>query len=144
MESITVTRPVTVKILMTDSYRKELLDQCERMAARLDVELKRLEFDLKRALAEAGPGQEHTIRHQFEMERRKRLEQRQKLTEQMQATREVADGTELVAGRVESMVDVRVGDDWRKLAMVEIIVQDGRVMAIREGTPGMSSPAEGE
>jgi len=144
MESITVTRPVTVKILMTDSYRKELLDQCERMVARLDVELQRLEFDLKRALAEAAPGQEHGIRHQFEMERRKRLEQKQKLAEQMQATREVADGTELVAGRVESMVEVRVGDDWRKLAMVEIIVQDGRVMAIREGTPGASSPAGAE
>lgn len=143
MESITVTRPVTVKILMTDSYRKELLDQCERMAARLDMELKRLEFDLKKALNEAGPGQEYAIRHQFETERRKRLDQRQKLTEQMQAARELANGTELVAGRVESMVEVRVGDDWRKLAMVEIIVADGRVAAIREGTPGVPSPAEG-
>ncbi|MDI6709204.1 MAG: YlqD family protein [Thermoanaerobacterales bacterium] len=144
MESITVTRPVTVKVLMTDSYRKELLDQCERMAARLDMELKRLDFDMKRALAEAGPGQEYTVRHQYDAERRKRLDSKQKLAEQMQAAREVADGTELVAGRVESMVEVRVGDDWRKLAMVEILVENGRVVAIREGSPGMPSPAEEE
>lgn len=140
MDSITITRPVTVKVVMTEAYRTQLLAQCERTKAGLDAELQRLEFELKKALAETRPGQEQTIRHQFEMERHKRFESKRKLTEQMQAAREITGGTELVAGRIESMVDVHVGDDWGKLAMVEVLVKDGKVIAITEGTPGVGEP----
>ncbi|MEW6725701.1 YlqD family protein [Desulforudis sp. 1088] len=140
MDSIVITRPVTVKVILTEEYRNDLLKQCDITIRKNDIEIQRLEFQLKKALAEAEPAQAAQIRHQFDLEKKKRIESKQKIAEQVQALKDLPLGTELIQGRVESMVEVRVGDDWRKLAMVEVVVKDGKVVEIREGQWGESPP----
>jgi 2-keto-4-pentenoate hydratase/2-oxohepta-3-ene-1,7-dioic acid hydratase in catechol pathway len=42
-------------------------------------------------------------------------------------------GTEIVRGTVQGTVEVRPGDDWLRLLSAEIVLEDGRVVEIREG-----------
>lgn len=122
-KSIVVTRPVVVKIRVTERYKTALLQQIEYSVRRLDLELQRLERP-------EGPLPAD--------ERRKRLEARQKLVEQAQSVRRLQPGDEVLHGRVESLVRLGVGDDWQSLMGVEVLLEDGRVVDIRTpaGGPG--------
>lgn len=123
-KSIIVTRPVVVKIRVTERYKTALLQQIEYSVRRLDLELQRLERPEGPLLAAD--------------ERRKRLEARQKLVEQAQGVRRLQPGDEVLHGRVESLVRLGVGDDWQSVMGIEVLLEDGRVVDIRTpaGGPG--------
>lgn len=120
-KSIIVTRPVAVKIRVTERYKTALLHQIEYSVRRLDLELERLER------LQTPPSEE---------ERRKRLEARQKLVEQAQGVRRLQPGDEVWHGRVESLVRLAVGDDWQSVMEVEVLLEDGRVVDIRTSAGG--------
>ncbi|MDD4170345.1 MAG: YlqD family protein [Desulfotomaculaceae bacterium] len=40
-------------------------------------------------------------------------------------------GVEVVYGKMESPVEIKVGDDWRRVLGVEIVLQDGIITDIR-------------
>lgn len=122
-KSIIVTRPVVVRIRVTERYKTALLQQIEYSVRRLDLELQRLERPGAPQLAD---------------ERQKRIEARQKLVEQAQGVRRLQPGDEVLHGRVESLVRLAVGDDWQSVMGVEVLLEDGRVVEIRApaGGPG--------
>ncbi|MEW6457949.1 MAG: YlqD family protein [Bacillota bacterium] len=122
-KSIIITRPVVVKIRVTERYKTALLQQIEYSVRRLDLELQRLERPGASQLAD---------------ERQKRLEVRQKLVEQAQGVRRLQPGDEVLHGRVESLVRLAVGDDWQSVMGLEVLLEDGRVVDIRTpaGGPG--------
>jgi len=120
-KSIIITRPVVVKIRVTERYKTALLQQIEYSVRRLDLELQRLERPGAPQLAD---------------ERQKRLEARQKLVEQAQGVRRLQPGDEVLHGRVESLVRLAVGDDWQSVMGVEVLLEDGRVVDIRTPAGG--------
>lgn len=128
--SLTVRRPVTVKVRVTEAFQKAMGAQLQDTVRRIDGELTQLEAQLKKA---AGDGAERTLSQQLGAERQKRLERRAKLLEDMKELARLAPGAEIVQGTVEGPVEVRVGDDWNRLFSAEIVVEDGKVVEIREG-----------
>ncbi|RJX17863.1 MAG: hypothetical protein C4575_12185 [Desulforudis sp.] len=137
MDRIIITRPVVVKIRVTEGYKKAYAAQADYSVRLLNSDLKRLEAE-ERKIGE-GPGTDPKSLEQLRLERHKRLEAREKLVEQAQKLLGLAPGTEIVHGRVESIVEARVGDMWRQVMEVEIVLEDGQIAEIRQGTPGDGS-----
>lgn len=135
MDKVTITRPVVVKVRVTDEYKKALAAEIQDAIKRLDVQLQHLEFQARRIVAELekkNPQDVPVARQQMEQERSRRLEARQKLVEKLKDVARLTPGEEVIHGQVESIVEVKVGDDWRQVMGVEIVLQDSLVMEIRQ------------
>lgn len=135
MESLKITRPVLVKVRVTEEYKKALATEVQETIGRLDLRLQHLDFQSRRLLTELekqNPKEVPVARQRFEAERQKTLEARQKLVEKLKEVGKLVPGEEVIHGQVESIVELRVGDDWGRIMSVEIILENDRVIAIRE------------
>lgn len=128
--SLTIRRPVTVKVRVTEAFQKAMGAQLQDTVRRLDAELAQIDAQLKKS---GGDGADRALVQQLGAERQKRLERRAKVLEDMKELARLSPGAEIVQGTVEGPVEVRVGDDWNRLFSVEIVVEDGKVVEIREG-----------
>lgn len=135
MESITVTRPVIVKVRVTDGYKKAVAAEVQEALARLDARLAQLDFQYNKIveMEKNNSRQASGGLQQIEAERQKVAETRRQLTARLKEVGRLAEGQEVVHGRVESLVDIKVGDIWERLMSVEVVVQDGQVVEIRQG-----------
>lgn len=139
MESLTLIRPVLVKVKVTDNYKKAAAAELQEAVRRIELELQHLDFQEKRLISELekkNPQGIPAARQHLEQERRRRAESRQKLIGQLKEVGQLALGSEVIYGKMESPVELKVGDDWRKVLGVEIVLQDGIVAAIRQGGGG--------
>ncbi len=134
MDLITITRPVTVKVRVTDAYKKAAAAELQDTLARLDARLAQLNFQYKKVeeSEKKAPRQETGGLGQIEAERRKIAEARTRINERLKEIGRLAEGQEVLHGRVESLVNVKIGDHWEGLMSVEVVVQDGLVVEIRQ------------
>lgn len=145
MESLTITRPVLVKVRVTEGYKKALSAEVQEAVDRLEKKLLHMDFHFRRVLADLeknSPREVPEVRRQFEAERRKTLEAKQKLLEKLKEIGAFVPGEEVVHGQVESIFELKVGDDWGRVMGVEVVLEDGRVAAIREGRSTASAGEE--
>ena len=127
MERITVTRPVAVLVRVTAGYRQTLLRELQVALQGLERE----EVRLAQARRSKGTEDEETAA------RLKRLaETRAGLLARSRELAELADGRLVLQGRLESLVEIRVGDRWQDIAGVEVVLEDGRVVEIRAAGGG--------
>jgi len=135
MSKITITRPVIVKIRVTENYKRAAAAGLQASVARLDAGLRQLEGQAARlrSLEKQNPAGVEAAGQKLDAERRACLQKRQELLEELKNLGRLAPGDEVVHARVESIVDVQVGDDWRKLMGAEIVLEDGIVVEIRTG-----------
>lgn len=134
---LTITRPVLVKNRVTNLYKKTVALELQQAAAKLEMELQQLEFQSRKLveIAKKNPSGAEIHRGQLEQEKQKRLDTRQKLLDKIKEIAKLANGSEVLQGKVESIVEVNVGDDWNHLMNVEIIIEDGKVAEIRTHKP---------
>ncbi|OAT79516.1 YlqD family protein [Desulfotomaculum copahuensis] len=137
MSRLTITRPVVVKIRVTDNYKKAVAAELQEAVTRLDAQLKQLEWQSRRIDAASGKpdAAAAAVRQQLESGRAACLSKRQELLEKLKSVGRLAPGEEVLHGRVESIVELQVGDDWRRVMGAEIVVEDGVVVEIRTGGP---------
>ncbi len=137
---LTITRPVVVKVRITDSYKKNLALELQQGVAKMELELQQLELQNRRLqeLAQKNPNSVEKALVQIEQEKQKRLDTRVKLLDKIKEVANLANGNEVLHGQVESLVEVQLGDDWQKLMNAEIIVEDGKIVEIRTLQPGGS------
>lgn len=136
MESITITRPVIIKIKATAAYKKKVAAELQEAVARMDMQLQHLDFQSRRLLAELekrNPQGINAARQHLDKERAVKLETRQKLLDRLKETAKMVEGDEVIHGQSESVAEIKVGDDWLKFMSVEVVVQDGLVIEIRQG-----------
>lgn len=136
MESITITRPVIIKVKVTADYKKKLAAELQEAVARLDMQLQHLDFQSRRLLAELekrNPQGINAARQHLDKERAVKLETRQKLMDRLKETAKMAEGDEVIHGQAESIAEIKMGDDWLKFMSVEVVVLDGLVIEIRQG-----------
>lgn len=136
MEGITITRPVIIKIKVTDEYKKNVASEIQEAISRVDMQIQHMEFQTRRLLAELekqNPQGITAAKQHLEKERSAKLETRQKLMDKLKQTARMNVGEEIVHGQVESIVELNVGDDWLSLLNVEVVIEDGRVVEIRKG-----------
>lgn len=136
MESLTLIRPVLVKVKVTENYKKTAAAEIQDAVRRIEIELQHLDFQEKRLVAELekkNPLGIPAARQHLEQERQRRSESRQQLIARLKEIGQLAPGSEVLYGKMESPVELRVGDHWGKALGVEIVLEDGVVVTIRKG-----------
>lgn len=134
---LTITRPVLVKVRVTDQYKKQLAMELQQTVARLELELQQLEFQSKKILevAKKNPAGAEVAVTQIDQEKQKRLDTRCQLLGRIKELGKLVNGSEMLQGKVESFVQVQVGDDWNQIMNAEIVLEDGKVVEIRAFKP---------
>ena len=107
-----ILRAVTVKSRVTPNLRSQLVSEVQRAVREIDLEIVRA----------AGEGEHSQL-----------VAKKDDLVRELKEIAELKDGTEVVRGQVQGCWDLRVGDVWPEVLSSEIVVEDGRVVAVREG-----------
>jgi septal ring factor EnvC (AmiA/AmiB activator) len=133
--SIQVLRPVTIKAKVTEGLKARLAQEIQDAIRLLDQEMEQIESQVKRAqlTATVNPQQLVQLRQIVEAEKAKRAERKAELQEEIQAIQSLPLGSEIVQGTAQSIATIDVGSDFDALRAVEIVVEDGKVVAIRRG-----------
>jgi YlqD protein len=143
MPTITVQRPVVIKTIVTESFKRlyvaDLEDAIKRVDAvvqQIDVQARR--FDLERQVSP----QSRAVRQQLEIERARQDAAHAELTARLREAQELKLNEEFTQGTIEGIAELAVGDNlFDKISRAEIVVKDGIVMEIREGAPAASPSA---
>lgn len=141
MASITVQRPVVIKTIVTDSFKRlyiaDLEDAIKRVEAivqQIDVQIRR--FDLERQVTP----QTRAVRQQLELERARQEATSAELAARLREAQQLALNEEFTQGTLEGTVEVSVGDNlFDRISRTEVIVKDGIIMEIREASGTSSS-----
>jgi len=133
--SLQILRPVTIKAKVTEGLKARLTAELQEANQQLDDEMQQLESQVKRAqlTAAISPQQQMQLRQLMEQERAVRAEKKAKIQEELAAVQALPLGTEIVQGTAQATATVAVGDDFDALMATEIVVEDGKVIAIRKG-----------
>ena len=135
MSTITLKCPVTVKSKVTDILKDQLIAEIKEAMAKIDMELQQIEFHAKRLMTEQVRSDVQgltALRQQIDGEKQKRIELKSHMQEKLKETSQLEIGAEIVQGTMEQMVTVSEGDDLQKLMGREILLEDGKILAIRE------------
>jgi len=134
VDNLVINRKITIKALVTEGFKKQLTFELQEGMNKLDAELKFIEQRAKKIITEltlkASP-QVASIKEQLEYERQKREEARKTMVEQMKAVEALENGKEVIQEQIEGPVEVKVGDNWVDLLSREIVLEDGKIVAIR-------------
>ncbi|MGI6587663.1 MAG: YlqD family protein [Peptococcia bacterium] len=134
MEKLIINRKITVKVRVTDLFKKQVIQELQEGIKKLDAELKFLDQRAKKMITEltlkASP-QVAAVREQLEYEKRKREETRTAMAEQIKIVGTLEQGQEVVQGEIEGPLEVKVGDNWQEIMQREIVLEDGQIIAIR-------------
>lgn len=136
MEAITITRPVLIKVRVTENYRKARAAALQGAVQRIDNQLQQLELQGKRIISQLEKQNPQAVlqtRQKIEEEKHGLLGTRQKLVEGLKEAGRWSVGEEVLDGRVESLVEIKVGDQWSAVMGVEVVLEDGLVVEIRSG-----------
>jgi hypothetical protein len=102
---------VTVKSRVTPNLRSQLAAETQKAMRELDRE----------------------VEHAGEKERSEMMARREDLVRQLKDVAKLENGQEVLRGQVQGFYELKVGDIWPEALSCEIVVEDGRVVAIREG-----------
>lgn len=134
MEQITLKIPVTIKAKVTDDLKKRLAAEMQEAVNKIDIELQQIDFQAKRIMAEQAkidPQGLVSIRQQVEEEKQKRLDAKTQYLERIKELAQLEIGVEIVQGQVESVVTLKTGDNLHVAMGTEILLEDGKIIAIR-------------
>ena len=131
--SLQILRPVTIKARVTENLKARLTAELNAAIQQLDDEMAELESQVKRAqlTATISPQQQLQLHQLVEQERAVRAEKKAQLQEEISRIQALPLGAEVVQGTIQAMATVKVGDNLDALMTTEIVVEDGKVIAIR-------------
>ncbi|HHY11969.1 MAG TPA: hypothetical protein GX529_04990 [Firmicutes bacterium] len=123
-----ISRNITIKSRVTQALRAQLGAQAQKTIKELDRQIAQVEELLQREGASGDylPG--------LKKEKHEILERKQEMLGNLRDIARLKDGQEIISGQVQGFCNLRVGDLWPGVLDCEIVVEDGRVLAIREGS----------
>lgn len=133
--SMQILRPVTIKAKVTEDLKVRLNAEMNEAIHILDDEMQQLESQVKRAqlTAAINPQQQMQLRQAIEQERGRRADKKAQLQDEIEAVAGLPIGSEIVQGTAQSLTTIEVGDDFDAVMAMEVLVEDGKVIAIRKG-----------
>ena len=146
MASITVQRPVVIKAIVTEAFKRLYIADLEEAIKRVDAIVQQIDVQSRRfELERQVTPQTRNIRAQLEMERQRQEATRMEIQARLREAEDLQLNTEFIQGTIEGTVDVSVGDNlFDKISRTEIVVKDGIVLEIRESaTSPLIMPAGG-
>jgi len=141
---VLISIPVTVKSRVTEKLRAELGAETQKALREVEQELDKIEAEIsaRKSLSSSAAGKEILA-----LERKKTdfLARRESLLTRLREVAKLRDGQEVTRGQVQGFYHLRVGDMWPLPGVSEIVLEDGRVVAMREGrSVTVSLPLEEE
>lgn len=127
MDSLTVMHNVPVKVVMTEAFRTQLVEQVRSSLAELDQESARLNEFLSQAA-------EDEFRQRLEAEMQRLAQQKQQLEWRIKEAESVEIGAELFFQTLPSVLNLKVGDNIQEKMGVEVLLKDWKIVEIRGGT----------
>lgn len=133
MNKIQIIRPLTIKARVTERLKGRLVAELQATIRQIEAEMEELDSQLKRATLSPNltPQQQLGLRQAVELEKEKRAAEKQELMRRVTEVASLPLGGEVVTGTVQALAEVGVGDDLDGLLATEVLVEDGRVVAIR-------------
>jgi uncharacterized coiled-coil protein SlyX len=134
--SLIVKRPVILKNIVTEAFKKQLIEELSAAIKQIDMHLEQMEFQMRRTLSElekSDPKRARAAREEMLMERQRQEQIKHNLQRKLDEVSNLEIGSEFITGTYDAPVKIEVGDNIRqKLSQAEIIVKDGIVVGIRE------------
>jgi hypothetical protein len=135
MAGLMVTRAVTVRAIVTDQLKKELIEELQGMADETQRRIDQMDFEARRYLAElqrTNLTQAMAVRKQIEAEKSKQEGAKKDILERISDVEKLELGSEFPRMTLEGAVEIAQGDNlYDKLARAEILIKDGVVVEIR-------------
>ncbi len=133
MSSIQVKRPVAIKVIMTEDFRKQILDETSDSLKKNEEMFAQAESMYEKTKKSGASVEDLTnIKKQLEFEKVRLAEIKKDMEVKMNAFKNVPEGQEIVFRILEGPVDVKEGDDIQKILHgAEIVVKDWKVMELR-------------
>ena len=134
MDSISLKMPVTIKAKLTEKLRKRISDDLSQRLQEVTMELQQIDIEEKRVIQEQAQGNLQAlqaIRQHFGAERQQREAFKAETEQKLSDIGKLALGAEIIQGQLERQVEVKVGDDFHAMMNVEVLIEDGKVIAIR-------------
>ncbi|HET8999764.1 MAG TPA: YlqD family protein [bacterium] len=135
MAAITVQRPVIIKTIVTEAFKRLYMADLEDAIKRVDAIMQQIDVQARRFELErqVTPQQSRSLRAQLELERQRQEATKIELQTRLREAQDLELNSEFTQGTIEGMVEVAVGDNlFDKISRTEIIVKDGIVLEIRE------------
>lgn len=123
-------RSVTVKSRVTPGLKQELARETQDEIRRLDREIRAIEAEL---VDRRTPGRQGDAAARLERDKAERLIRRNNLVKRLEDIASLEPGQEVVRGQIQGLVEVKPGDRWPQILAAEIVVEDGIVLAVRDG-----------
>ena len=134
MASITVNRPVVIKAIVTEGFKRLYVADLEDAIKRVDAIIQQIDVQSRRVdLERQVTPQTRALRQQLELERARQEATQVELRARLRDAQDLKLNDEFVQGTLEGAVEVSVGDNlFDKISRTEIIVKDGIILEIRE------------
>ena len=133
MSSIQVKRPVAIKVVMTEEFRKQILDETSESLKKNEEMFVQAEGMYEKTQKSGASEDElKVIRKQLDFEKSRLGEIKKDMEVKMHAFQQVPEGQEIVFRVLEGPVDVKEGDDFKKILNgAEIVLKDWKVIELR-------------
>lgn len=132
-----IARKVSLKVVITDDYRKRYVAQLNSLSAEVKVELEKLrstEAQLMLKVQNLDYNYVMSVREQLEREKSTREQTLKEIEARIAEMEKMPEGTIFPQGTIESLYEAKVGDNLeQKLAGAEIVIKDGVIQTINEG-----------
>ena len=139
MASMTITRPIALRVIVTEQFKEEMAKELQEAADTTQRRIDQIDFQARRVLADlqrTDLTQAMQVRQQIEAEKGRQESVKKELLDRAKEVQELAMGTEFPRGTLEGVVDISEGDNlYQKLTGAEIVIKDGVVIEIRERAP---------
>lgn len=127
---VLISRAVTVKSRVTPALRAQLGAEAQKAIREVEQEIERVTAECERARA-LGRAEQATA---LEKESRDLFGRKDALVLKLKEIAKLREGQEVARGQIQGFYDVKVGDAWPGVQSADIVLEDGKVVAIREGS----------
>ena len=138
MTELSLQRNITVKVIVTEEFKKYLSAELERSIKNMETQLSAMETQGKRLVENLKKQGEKTVKQvsaivqQINMDKQQATLAKADLEKKIAEAKELKLGSEFLQGTVPGTTAVKEGDNlYKKLGGVEILLKDGVIQEIR-------------
>jgi len=136
MDMLKLRQDVALVFIVTDDLKRRLLEEFNAASEDVQRQIDQFDFRARHALAElqrADLNRAMAARQQIDAEKRRLEAVKNELQDRRTEIEKLEIGAEYPRGTIEGLVEVKLGDNvFEKLAGVQLIVKDGKVVEIRQ------------
>lgn len=141
-DSLILTRQVTIKVIVTTRWKEEVTQQLQAQVKQLDSQIEQIDAQKKDAIAQLEKQknegnaakitkQVESINAQVNQKKGELLQKKNQFLQQLQQVQLLELEQQVTQGQMESLFEVKKGDNIVKKMQIEILMRDGVVEDIK-------------